>query len=88
MEIDDPFVYPDNPDWLILKKRELRRQYMERYLGRPIGKHGGYRPGAGRKKYKKFTHEVKVNLNNIQVMLLEEMGGIEVGIQKLIEEHL
>lgn len=87
--MQDPFQYPDKPpEWFAEIKREKRRAYMEKYLGRPIGKHGGYRKGAGRKKEKPYTHLVGVQLTRIQVMLLEDKGGIGFGIQKLIEEYL
>lgn len=87
--MESPFDYDNKkPDWVIEIEREKRRAYRAKRLGRPIGKHGGYRPGAGRPKVKKYTDEVKVNLTKIQRMLLEDMGGVEIGIQKLIEEHL
>ena len=53
--IDDPFDYPEpfkpsqTPEKLELKA-EKRRAYRAKRLGRPIGRHGGYRKGAGRKR--------------------------------------
>lgn len=87
--MENPFDYETKkPEWVVLIEREKRRAARAKRLGRAIGKHGGYRKGAGRPKTKVYTDEVKINLTNIQRMLLEDMGGIEIGIQKLIEEHL
>ena len=85
--MENPFEYK-KPEWLIQIEREKRRAYREKKLGRPLGQHGGYRPGAGRKRKKQWTEQVKVNLTRLQKMLLDEMGGVEAGIQKLIDQHL
>ncbi len=89
---DDPFDYPEpfKPSQLPGRKEELaqkRREYRAKKLGRPIGKHGGYRPGAGRPRVRNYTHIAYVLLDNIQVKLLEELGGGDLrhGIQKAIE---
>ena len=87
--MENPYDFkPDTPEWFKEKQREKRRKYREKRLGRPIGKHGGNHPGAGRPRTKTYTHIVHVNLTRIQTMLLEEMGGIEYGLQRLIGEHL
>jgi hypothetical protein len=87
--MENPFDLPFKPpEWIKEKEREKNRARRAKRLGREIGKHGGYRKGAGRPKTKTYTHEVKVSLTRIQAMLLEDMGGIDIGIQKLIGEHL
>jgi len=90
--LDDPFDYPEpfKPSQIPEKKQELsekRRAYRAKKLGRPIGKHGGYRPGAGRKKTRNYTHIAYVKLDNIQLKLLLELGGGDLhhGIQQAIE---
>jgi hypothetical protein len=88
-EMDDPFEYK-KPEWLILKEREHRRNLRAKRLGREIGTWGGKREGAGTpKKKKEFTHEVGLNLSNIQVLLLKEMGkgSLNEGIMALINQH-
>lgn len=60
----------------------------------PVRTWGGKRKGAGRpKKIKKQMVEgltVIVKLNNIQYLLLKEMGDgdINQGLQKLIDQHM
>ena len=57
-------VIPDNFDYTIgierekERLRELNRKKRERKLGRPIGKHGGRRAGAGRPRTRKFDYEI------------------------------
>ena len=88
MELEDPFVYV-KPDWLKEIEREKRRAARAKRLGRPIGKWGGRRKGAGVKKTRDWTHEVKLNLTRIQVQILEDMGKgvLRDGIQALINEQ-
>jgi len=88
MELEDPFVYV-KPDWLKEIEREKRRAARSKRLGRPIGTWGGRRKGAGNKKTRDWTHEVKVNLSRIQTQILEDMGKgvLRDGIQALINEH-
>lgn len=51
---------------------------------------GGKRKGAGRPRKSAFTDTIKININNIQRMSLEEMGDGDIakGIEKLIGEYL
>ena len=88
MELEDPFVYV-KPDWLKEIEREKRRAARSKRLGRPIGTWGGRRKGAGNKKTRDWTHEVRLNLTRIQVQILEDMGKgvLRDGIQALINEH-
>jgi hypothetical protein len=90
--LEDPFDYPEpfKPQDIPEKAEELRekrRAYRAKKLGRPVGKHGGYRPGAGRPRVREYTHTAYIKLDNIQVKLLEELGGGDLyhGIQKAIE---
>lgn len=92
---EDPFQYPEpfKSSQLPERRNELaerRRQKRAKKLGRPIGKHGGYRPGAGRKRARDYTHIAYVKLNRIQVLLLQELGNGDLhhGIQIAIERHL
>lgn len=92
--LDDPFDYPEpfKASKLPEKQEELadkRREYRAKKLGRPIGKHGGYRPGAGRPRVRNYTHIAYVLLDNIQVKLLEELGhgDLQRGIQQAIERY-
>ena len=88
MELEDPFVY-EKPEFIKQIEREKRRAARAKRLGRPIGTWGGRRKGAGTKKKRDYTHEVRLNLNRIQVQILEGMGNgsIRDGIQALINEH-
>ena len=88
MELEDPFVYV-KPDWLKEIEREKRRAARSKRLGRPIGTWGGRRKGAGNKKTRDWTHEVRLNLTRIQVQILEDMGKgvLRDGIQALINEQ-
>jgi len=88
MELEDPFVY-EKPEFLKEIEREKRRAARAKRLGRPIGTWGGKRKGAGTKKIKYYTHEIRLNLNRIQVQILEDMGKgiLRDGIQALINEH-
>lgn len=92
---DDPFDYPEpfKPPITEDKKeeiREKRRAYRAKKLGRPIGKHGGYRKGAGRKRTRTWTNRVYLVLDRIQTKILMEMGNgnISNGVQKMIERHI
>lgn len=88
--LENPFKYSDEPpEWLVNKKRMQRRKRREKKLGRPIGEWGGSRPGAGRPRLKtKQTFDLSIN--NIQRLLLEEIGGGDLtrGIQRLIDKHV
>ena len=87
---EDPFKYSDAPpEWLVDLKRQKARARREKKLGRPIGTWGGRRKGAGNKKTRDWTHEVKVNLTRIQTQILEDMGKgvLRDGIQALINEQ-
>jgi hypothetical protein len=88
MELEDPFVY-EKPEFLKEIEREKRRAARSKRLGRPIGTWGGKRKGAGTKKTKDYTHEVRLNLSRIQVQILEDMGKgvLKDGIQALINEQ-
>lgn len=92
--LDDPFDYPEEfkapktPEQ-IEDLREKRRAYRAKRLGRPIGKHGGARKGAGRKKLRPWTHKLQVVLNRVQIKLLEDLGNgdIHKAAQILIERY-
>jgi hypothetical protein len=90
--LEDPFDYPEpfKPKDIPEKAEELRekrRAYRAKKLGRPVGKHGGYRPGAGRPRVRNYTHIAYVMLDSIQVKLLQDLGqgDINQGIQAAIE---
>ena len=88
--IDSPFVYPEGtPQWKKERKREYRRQWWAKKLGREIGEWGGKREGAGRPK-NKVKENFNLNLNNIQRMNLKEIGdgSIERVIQRLIDKNV
>ena len=88
---DDPFDYPDKPpEWFLELARAKRRSKRSAKLGRPIGKWGGYRPGAGRPKTKKEEEPFSLKLNTLQKKTLLEMGDgdLNKGIQALIDQHL
>ena len=88
--IENPFIYPiGTPQWKKERKREYRRQWWAKKLGREIGEWGGKREGAGRPK-NKVQENFNLNLNNIQRMNLKEIGdgSIERGIQRLIDRHV
>lgn len=91
---DDPFQYPEpfKASELPEKKEQAlnkRREYRAKKLGRPIGKHGGYRPGAGRPRTRPYTHIAYVTLDRIQLKLIEDLGqgNFNQGIQQLIERY-
>lgn len=88
MEMDDPFVYV-KPEWLVLKEREQRRKSRAKRLGREIGTWGGKREGAGIKKKREYSHHVGLNLTNVQVLVLCDMGkgNLNDGIMALINQH-
>ena len=92
--IDDPFDYPEpfkapKTEEQIDKLREKRRAYRAKRLGRPIGKHGGYRKGSGRPRQREWTHRAYLVLDKIQVKLLEDLGNGDMhkGIQQLVEKY-
>ena len=87
--IENPFVYPNGPEWLIDKKRQKRREKRAAKLGRPVGEWGGKRQGAGRPK-EKIPETFRLHLNNVQRLNLEELGNgvIANGIQKLIDKYV
>ena len=89
MELEDPFVYT-KPEWLKLIQREKRRAARAKRLNRPIGKHGGYRKGAGRKRERPYDSQVYINHTRIQHQILMDMGNgdLSAGVQALINEHL
>jgi len=94
----DPFADYDNikpPEWFSEEKREKNRARRAKKLGRPIGKHGGRRKGAGRKATKPKINVVEglnvvFKLNRIQELSLKEMGDgdVNAGIQALIDKYL
>ena len=69
--------------------------FKESFVG-PRNTWGGARRGAGRPKTKKVEEKttdgltVQLKLNNIQVMLLKEMGNgsLDAGVQALIEKEM
>ena len=92
--IDDPFDYPaefkpPKTEEQINELREKRRAYRAKRLGRPIGKHGGYRKGSGRPRKREWTHRAYLVLDKIQVKLLEDLGNGDMhkGIQQLVEKY-
>ena len=53
VSIENPFQYPEGtPQWIKEKKRQYRRDWWAKKLGREIGEWGGKREGAGRPKRK------------------------------------
>jgi hypothetical protein len=88
----DPFKYSDaDSDWFDELKRQKRRAYRAKKLGREIGTWGGRRPGTGRPPtLKKEEIPFNLKLNSIQKMNLLELGegNLEKGIQALIEKYL
>ena len=70
-------------------------QFYETFVG-PRNTWGGRRSGAGRKPWKKVEEKttdgltVQLKLNNIQVMLLKELGNgsLDAGVQALIEKEM
>jgi hypothetical protein len=60
-------------------------------LGKEIGRHGGVRPGSGRKKNpnaKKWDMTIRICFTKLQKQILWQMGNgkIEDGVNKLISE--
>jgi hypothetical protein len=89
--LDDPFQYPDKtPEWLAEIERQKQRAKRSKRLGRPIGNHGGRRPGAGRPTVKKEDQPFNLVLNSIQKKSLLELGSgdLNKGIQVLIDKYL
>ena len=87
--LENPFVY-DDPEWVRKQKSEksLKRLLArEQRLGRPVGEHGGKRPGAGRQR--KAEHTITIKLNRIQQEVLEKEGHgkLSYGIQKLVNKY-
>lgn len=89
IELEDPFQY-EKPQWLVEKEREKRRAARARRLGRPIGKWGGYRKGAGRKRERAYDHMVGININRVQEQVLREMGNgdLSAGVVALINQYI
>jgi hypothetical protein len=89
MEIEDPFVYT-KPEWLKELQREKRRAARAKRLNRVIGKWGGSRKGAGRKRERPYDAMVYINHTRIQLQILLDMGNgdLNAGVQKLIDENL
>lgn len=92
---DDPFDYPQafkapKTEEQLEDIKEKRRAYRAKRLGRPVGKHGGYRKGSGRKRTREWTHKIMVVLDSMQVKLLEDLGkgDLHRGVQRLIEQHI
>ena len=92
---DDPFDYPQafkapKTEEQLESIKEKRRAYRAKRLGRPVGKHGGYRKGSGRKRTREWTHRAYLVLDNIQMKLLEDLGqgDFHKGVQTLIERHI
>ena len=92
---DDPFDYPETfkPPKTQEQQDDIRakrRAYRSKKLGRPLGKHGGIRKGAGRKRTREWSHKAYLVLDSIQVKLLEDMGNGDLsnGVQALIERHI
>ena len=69
--------------------------FYETFVG-PRNTWGGARKGAGRKPWKKVEKKsenlltVELNLNNIQILLLKELGNgsLNAGVQALIEKEM
>lgn len=89
IEMDDPFDYK-TPEGIKKKKAAYDRARRERMLGRPIGKHGGYRPGAGKKKKLPWTDKLWITLTRIQRQILIDMGkgDLNKGVEALIKEYI
>ena len=89
---EDPFSqYPDKPpEWFAEIERQKQRNKRSKRLGRPIGKHGGRRPGAGRPKEKKEEKPFNLVLNSIQEKNLLDLGSgdLNKGIQVLVDKYL
>ena len=77
------------------KYHKRPEHFKESFVG-PRNTWGGARRGAGRKPWKKVEEKttdgltVQLKLNNIQVMLLKEMGNgsLDAGVQALIEKEM
>jgi hypothetical protein len=89
MEMDDPFDYK-KPEWLVLYEREKRRAARSKRLGRPIGTWGGKREKTGRPRTRDYTNIVKINITKVQELILIDIGNgdLNVGIERLINEHI
>ena len=92
--LDDPFDYPapfkpPKTEEQLDDLREKRRAYRAKRLGRPIGKHGGYRKGSGRPRQREWTHRAYLVLDSIQLKLLEDLGkgDFHKGVQQLVEKY-
>lgn len=92
---DDPFDYPEpfkppKTEEQQDEEKEKRRAARAKKLGRPIGNHGGYRKGSGRKRTREWTHRAYLVLDRIQVKLLEDLGNGDLsnGVQALIWRHI
>ena len=88
------FDYPDELETIKLIKRQKRREYMEKWLGRPLGTWGGVRPNSGRprdpnaKRVKAVGF--RLNLTSLEQKLLTDMGNgnIYEGLKACIKEQL
>ena len=77
------------------KYHKKPEHFKQSFVG-PRNTWGGARRGAGRPKTKKIEEKptdgltVQLKLNNIQVMLLKEMGNgsLDAGVQALIEKEM
>lgn len=92
--IDDPFDYPEPFKPPQTKEQQddtkaKRRAYRAKKLGRPVGKHGGYRKGSGRKRTREWTHKVMLVLDSIQLKLVEDLGNGDLsnGVQELVRRY-
>jgi hypothetical protein len=84
----DPFkakkyVSPERKAELAQKRREARA----RRLGRPIGQHGGYREGSGRKRAGVYNITVKLTRIQHLVLLEEGKGNLQFAIQSALDKH-
>jgi hypothetical protein len=92
-----------NWDGLDFKEKESQYEkyhkkpdhFKESFVG-PRNTWGGRRKGAGRKPWKKVEEKpsegltVQLKLNNIQVMLLKELGNgsFDAGVQALVDKDM
>jgi hypothetical protein len=74
-------------NWNELENLEKEAKRLSKNNGQSWG---GARPGAGRPKKRTEGLTVDIKLNNIQSILLREMGDgdIKTGVQRLIDQHV
>jgi hypothetical protein len=89
------FDYPDELETIKKIKREKRRVYLAKWLGRPIGTWGGVRKGAGRRKDPNAKPRAKsvtvfLKINSLQEKLLVELGEgvLTNGVMACIKAHI